>query len=153
MPSASRCTASRPVADLIVATTIALHVEMAWREACEETGATWPEGHCVEAAIDVRDALYGAGITAAMIWGGFEVGQADSPAWDRAMENPVHVDNGLPRGQLGHAWVALEDGTIIDPTAGQFFTEGPALRMFKPEHPMYERFHPLEVYPPPGAEG
>jgi len=41
-------------------------------------------------------------------------------------------------GEHGHSWIEANDGTIIDPTAGQFFG-GLYYRIFSPKHP--KQFH------------
>lgn len=80
---------------------VAAGVERAFRESCMATGSSWPFGWCVEASVALRDELLDdiPEVEPSYVWGAF----------------------GEPALRLvGHAWVALADGTILDVTAGQF---------------------------------
>lgn len=94
----------------------ALAVEASWREAAEMTGSDFPEGCCVEASVALRDELAEHLPECAPVycWGDFLAGRAPAIC-------PV-----------GHAWVEVCGGYILDITIGQFFTE-PRLPLVFPD--------------------
>lgn len=109
----------------------AIIVERSYREAAEMTGAQWPEGRCAEASCDLREvlALRIPRAKPVVVWGSFVI-----------LEHP-----------FAHCWVQLRDETIIDLTAGQFFTSEKAKRestwLVLPDDPIAERYEPEERDP------
>jgi hypothetical protein len=91
-------------------------ITAAWTDANAQTGGNWPEGACVETAIGIRDEMREKlpATLPAYVWGAL-------------------VINGF---SLGHAWVALRDGTIVDGTLGQFLNAGTAWSVIPPGHPL-----------------
>lgn len=117
---------------------VAFDVERRWIDATAESGAAipWPFGYCVETCVDLVEVLGeeepAAG--AVYVWGRFRVDQrARRFAIWRLSEAGVWEPWG------GHAWVELVDGTIIDPTAGQF-TGGPPLAIVPPDGDAQARY-------------
>lgn len=129
-----------PVLDL-EAFAVACAVERAWLEANEETGGTWPEGACTETAVSLRDALADElpECGPRYCWGKFVYGRAPDAAIDPA--GRYEVDGRLA---FEHAWVALDSGLILDPTAGQFYRDDFALRMVTVAAPDRWRWHEEE---------
>lgn len=120
------------------ATSIALFSEIVWRESAEQIAADlgkkpdWPEGYCVEATIQLRDELdeqvpeAGGEFT----WGTFTVG--------------------IPPGRLtplGHSWIELGSGHLLDLTLGQFFRAGTAPILISPGGPLFDRYSAIENSP------
>lgn len=109
----------------------AIILERNWREASIETKGDWPAGHCAEASADLYEVLLGQVPKSkpVYVWGHFE----------------------LLGHKLGHAWVELRDGTIIDLTAGQFFKGEQNKRestwLVLPTDATFERYLPEERNP------
>lgn len=109
----------------------ALLIEKAYREAAEELNSPWPAGRCIESSIDLRDVLQATvpRAHAAFVFGRFEL-------------RP-------PRFAWNHAWVAIEDGTILDLTAGQYLPDQPreSTIIVPPDHRIAECYSELEREP------
>lgn len=89
----------------------AIVMEAVWRQSAEAIAADvgmkcdWPEGHCVEASVALRDELaqHLPECAPVYVWGDFIAGL------------PPHTS------PVGHAWVEVGDGYILDITINQFF--------------------------------
>lgn len=85
----------------------------------DDPDGTWPVGMC-DSTCEI--------LLAPEEEGGFDWGGRYGLRWR----------SGGFRGEgsnAGHAWLAAEDGTIVDPTVGQF-VPGPALRVILPGDPI-----------------
>lgn len=121
-----------PAETILAAAAIADDVERGFAHAHRITGSNeWPDGCCVEASYslvdELREKVPDAG--AEYVWGDITIG-------------PLAI---------GHVWVALADGTIVDLTLGQF-TRGPALAVIPPGDPLARRYRAKEIGRP-GLEG
>ena len=110
-----------PPERLAAAAEIAVLVVRSFESAHNETGGPWPFGCCNEAAVAVRDELRerAPDVCAEFVQGTFD--------------------------RRWHAWVALRDGTILDPTVSQFPQTPPArIGVSLPGSPMAARYKEKE---------
>jgi len=79
-----------------------------------ETGGPFPHGECVETSYVLREEIEFEAPDAAPVevWGHFGMPGA---RYERGAIGPRGSET-----SCGHGWVELGDGTILDPTAGQF---------------------------------
>lgn len=112
---------------------LALSIEKTWQESSEMTGGKWPEGHCVEASMMLRDELRDKFPTCQpeFVWGQFIVR-------DRGFD---------------HAWIELKCEAILDMTAGQFFKDSDALMLILPTDDLANRYEEVERDPGWAEEG
>lgn len=113
LPTGIPTTGVLPPRAIRAAAEIARGVCDAWRESAACTGSPWPYGFCIDTSLAVVDELrdHIPIVCPTQVWGWF--GLPGKPY----VEEQVFPSSAA---RCGHTWVVLGDGTLLDPTAGQF---------------------------------